>query len=125
VETEDGDVALGLRWPGAPQDFSLAQAQGSMQVQIGSGSFLQASAGATEALRVVSILNLADIVQRLSLSNMFESGIPFDSVQGEVELGGGTLTVARMDVQGGSSFQFSGVSDVQALPGNWWRRCPW
>ena len=85
-----------------------------MQLDIGSGSFLEATAGATGALRVVSILNLADIVQRLSLSQMFESGIPFDNVQGEIEVADGVLTIARMDVQGGSSFQFSGVSDLQA-----------
>jgi uncharacterized protein YhdP len=114
VETQGDEFRVGLRWPGAPQDFSLAQAQGSMQVDIGSGSFLEATAGATGALRVVSILNLADIVQRLSLSQMFESGIPFDNVQGEVDVADGVLTVARMDVQGGSSFQFSGVSDVRA-----------
>jgi uncharacterized protein YhdP len=114
VETEGGEFKVGLRWPGAPQDFSLSQAQGSMQVDIGSGSFLEATAGATGALRVVSILNLADIVQRLSLSQMFESGIPFDSVQGEVDVADGMLRIARMDVQGGSSFQFSGVSDLQA-----------
>ena len=114
VETEGGEFRVGLRWPGAPQDFALAQAEGSMQLDIGSGSFLEATAGATGALRVVSILNLADIVQRLSLSQMFESGIPFDNVQGEIEVADGVLTIARMDVQGGSSFQFSGVSDLQA-----------
>lgn len=112
VQTERGNVDVALRWPGAPQDFALSAAQGSMQVEIGSGSFLEATAGAAGALRVVSILNLADIVRRLSVSNMFESGIPFDGVNGEVELRAGKLHVARMDVTGGSSFQFSGVSDV-------------
>ena len=64
-------------------------------------------------MRVVSILNLTEIVQRLSLSHMFESGVPFDKVDGEVIFQGGTLDVARMDVDGGaSSFQFSGVSEV-------------
>jgi len=114
VETEHGELDLQLRWPGAPQDFSLAQGAGSMLVRIGAGSFLEASAGATGALHVVSILNLADIVRRLSLTTMFESGIPFDSVGGKVELDDGILKVARMDVSGGSSFQFSGESDVQA-----------
>jgi uncharacterized protein YhdP len=45
---------------------------------------------------------------------MFESGIPFDSVDGEVELGAGKLVVERMDVKGGSRFQFSGVSDLES-----------
>ena len=90
-----------------------------MQVKIGQGSFLEATPGATGALRVVSILNLADIVRRLSLSHMFESGIPFDSVDGEVALHDGTLEVARMEVKGSSSFQFSGVSDVETQSLEW------
>ena len=62
---------------------------------------------------MVSILNLAEIVRRLSLSQMFESGIPFDKVEGEVSLEDGTIAVANMNVQGSASgFQFSGISDV-------------
>lgn len=113
METEAGDFEVALRWPGGPQDFLLADGQGTLQIQIGSGSFLEAPSGASGALRVVSILNLADIVQRLSLSNTFEAGIPFDSVQGEIDVRDGMLTVARMDVDGGSSFRFSGVTDLR------------
>ncbi len=113
VETVGGNLEVQLRWPGAPQDFSLRDGQGTMQVKIGQGSFLEATPGASGALRVVSILNLADIVRRLSLSQMFKSGIPFDSVNGEVDLHDGMLEVAQMEVKGSSSFQFSGVSDVQ------------
>lgn len=113
VETERGSVDIDLHWPGGPPDFSLGEAEGSMQVQVGHGNFLEATAGATGALRVVSILDLADIVRRLSVSNMFESGIPFDSVNGKVELNAGTLDVAHLDVKGGSSFQFSGASNLQ------------
>jgi len=113
IETEGGRFDLDLRWAGAPQDFSLQVAKGSVRVDIGRGSFLHASAGTTGALKVVSILNLATIVQRLSLTYMFEAGIPFDSMGGEVYLHGGTIEVPRMDVRGASSrFQFSGVSEV-------------
>lgn len=114
VQTEQGSVEFGLRWPGAPQDFALSAAEGTMQIRIGHGSFLEATAGATGALRVVSILNLADIVRRLSVANMFESGIPFDSVDGELEVGDGQLQVVRMEVKGGSSFRFTGGSDLKA-----------
>ncbi|RLA48844.1 MAG: hypothetical protein DRQ97_02750 [Gammaproteobacteria bacterium] len=112
LETRKGKFDVNLRWPGPPQEFSLATGRGSMLIDIGRGRFLEASTGASGALRVVSILNLADIVQHLSLSHMFESGIPFDRVDGEIFLHSGTIEVARMDVKGGSSFQFSGVSDV-------------
>ena len=51
---------------------------------------------------------------------MFESGIPFNTIEGEAVLQGGTIEVRDMAVQGGaSSFQFSGVSEVasQSLDG--------
>jgi len=112
VETRDGAVAMDLKWPGSPADFTLLTGGGSLEADMGAGSFLSAPSGAAGALRVVSILNLVDIVQRLSLSHMFESGIPFDSVTGEVYFHEGTIEVPQLDIEGGSSFRFSGVSDV-------------
>lgn len=113
LETEKGRFDVVLEWPGGPQDFSLEATRGSVRVDIREGNFPDAPGGASGTLRVVSILNLAEIVQQLSLSHMFESGIPFNTIEGEINLHAGTLEVAKMDVQGGgSSFQFSGVSDV-------------
>lgn len=112
LETQSGRFDFDLQWPGAPQAFSLLQGQGSVSVAIEQGRFLEAPSGASGTLKVVNILNLADIVQRLSLSHMFESGIPFDSVEGEVFLHSGAIEVAGMEVNGPSSFQFSGVADV-------------
>jgi len=114
LEAEAGRLNLDLHWPGTPVAFALEHASGELEIALGAGSFPGAPAGASGALRVVSILNLVDVVQRLSLSRMFESGIPFDSVAAEVFLHGGTIEVTRGDISGGSSFQFSGVSDVAA-----------
>ena len=113
LETETGTLRLQLDWPGAPQAFAMASSNGSLQVSLGRGRFLEASPGTTGALKVVSILNLADIVQRLDLTQMFESGIPFHTVDGEILLQGGSIEVPQMEVKGSSSsFQFSGVSEV-------------
>lgn len=113
LETQEGRFDLALDWPGGPQDFSLLEGRGSLQVDIEHGSFLEAPSGASGTLRVVSILNLAEIVRRLSLSHMFESGISFDHVDGEVYLHAGTIEVPTLEVRGGaSSFAFSGVSEV-------------
>ena len=115
IVTEDGSFQLALDWPGGPQNFSLEQGQGSLLVDIGAGTFPDVSGGASGTLRVVSILNLTEIVQRLSLSQTFEEGVPFDKVDGEMFLLGGTIDVTKMEVDGGaSSFAFSGVSKVES-----------
>lgn len=112
LKTEGGSLDTTLSWPGNPAAFALASTEGSILVDFDSGNFLEAPSGAAGALRVVNALNLADIVRRLSLTHMFESGIAFDSVTGEVYFHGGSIEVARMAVKGPSSFQFSGVSEV-------------
>jgi uncharacterized protein (TIGR02099 family) len=115
IVTQDGSFQLALEWPGGPQNFSLEQGQGSLLVDIGAGTFPDVSGSASGTLRVVSILNLTEIVQRLSLSQTFEEGVPFDKVDGEVFFLGGTINVTKMEVDGGaSSFQFSGVSKVES-----------
>ena len=121
VETESGRFDVTLEWPGAPQEFSLADAQGSLNIAVGEGRFLNAPEGASGALRVLNILNLAEIIGRLSLTHMFKSGIPFHGVEGEVFLQDGSIDVANIDVEGSSGgFQFSGVADVlsESLDGN-------
>ncbi|MEH6580372.1 MAG: YhdP family protein [Halioglobus sp.] len=122
IETRSGQIDVALEWPGGPQDFSLADLQGSLALDVDEGRFLDTPSGASGTLKVVGILNLADIVQRLSLdlSDMFSSGIPFHSIQGDVLFQSGTIEVPNMDVKGRSSgFQFSGESDVvsQSLEG--------
>ncbi|MEH6591734.1 MAG: YhdP family protein [Halioglobus sp.] len=117
IETSTGEFDLALEWPGGPQDIALDSVTGSLKIQMKDGSFLETPSGASGTLRVVGILNLADIVERLSLdlSDMFASGIPFHSVDGEVFFHGGSIEVAKMDVEGRSSgFQFTGVSDVSS-----------
>lgn len=68
----------------------------------------------------MEIVNLADVVSSLSLTHMFESGINFHSMNGEVFFHGGSLEVANITVQGSSSaFMVSGLSEIssQSLDG--------
>lgn len=120
LETEKGSIDLALQWPGTPQGFTLASVSGSLLIDTDEGRFLETPQGTAAPLRVVSILNLADVVRRLSLSQMFESGVPFENIEGEVYLHGGTIEVAAIDIRGSaSSFSFHGLSDVvsQSLDG--------
>jgi uncharacterized protein (TIGR02099 family) len=113
LETSAGTFNLELEWPGGPQEFALAQAQGLVSADVAEGRFLDTPPAASGALKVVSILNLAEIVARLSLTHMFESGISFRRLEGEAALHGGTIEVAGLNVRGASSgFQYSGLSSI-------------
>ncbi|MBE9538041.1 MAG: hypothetical protein IMF06_03110 [Proteobacteria bacterium] len=121
LETESGQFKVALQWPGGPQSFTLTDAQGFMTVALGEGAFLSAPAGASGALRVLNILNLAEIIGRLSLSHMFKSGIAFHGVDGEFFLRDGSIEVANLEIEGSTSgFQFSGIADTESesLEGN-------
>jgi uncharacterized protein (TIGR02099 family) len=114
VETDEGQFDAFLSWPGGPQDFSLAAGEGALKVALGQGRFLNSPPGATGALKVVSILNLTDLVGRLSLPQMFESGISFHEVEGEIFIHSGAIEVAEMEVKGTSSaFMFTGIAQVE------------
>ncbi|MEP5764817.1 MAG: DUF3971 domain-containing protein [Halieaceae bacterium] len=116
IQTNNGQAQLDLSWPGDPNAFDMATTTGSMQLAVGPGSFLKTS-GATEGtLRVVGILNLADFVRRLSLDVSYagKSGVPFESINGELKYGGGRVEVPHLDISGPSSrFQFVGVAEVE------------
>lgn len=113
LETDSGELSLSLDWPGSPQDFVMQESTGELLFSSGRGRFLETPAGATGALKVVAVLNLAEVVQRLSLSHMFESGITFNALDGEILLRDGRIEVTRADVKGASSgFSFSGVSEI-------------
>ena len=78
------------------------------------GHFPEAPEGASGTLRVINILNIGEIVQRLSLNERFDSGIPFNELEGEIYLHAGTIEVVKMDIRGpASGFQFSGISDIE------------
>jgi len=116
IETNSGHFDLDVEWPGGPQNFQLSHTSGNMKVEMDDGRFLKTS-GATEGtLRVAGILNLAEFVRRLSLdiSYMFESGIPFDSIESEVNFRREVIEIPQFDVLGRTSrFQFVGVADIE------------
>jgi uncharacterized protein (TIGR02099 family) len=113
LETDSGELSLSLGWPGSPQGFAMQEATGELAISSTAGRFLETPAGATGALKVVAVLNLAEVVQRLSLSHMFESGITFNTMDGEILLRDGLIDVPRFEVKGASSgFSFNGESDI-------------
>ncbi len=116
VETNSGQVGLELSWPGGPTEFALAAADGRMTLDVQEGRFLNTSGATSGTLRVVAILNLTEFVNKLSLdlSHVYKSGVPFDSIEGELLFREGVIDVPGIDVRGRASrFQFVGLADVR------------
>ena len=113
IETRSGNVDFSLRWPGGPEAFGFAGTEGDLAVRLKKGKFTKASAGARGALRVVTILNFADIINRLSLSQLFETGVPFDDLELKANTSLGLIDVSTLSVQSSAShFQFGGQANL-------------
>jgi uncharacterized protein (TIGR02099 family) len=114
LESESGVASLRLQWPGAPSDFSAASASGGISLRARNGRVLEARPG---ALAMVSFLNFAEIIRGLSLTHMFESGIPFQRASTELFLHQGDMEVVDLKIDGpASAFAFSGmVSNLASL----------
>ena len=117
VKTRAGQFDLDLSWSGSPLQFALANTTGRVELVAQEGSFLQSSGAAEGTLRVVTILNLTEFVRRLrlDLGTVFQAGIPFDAINGELLFRQGVIAVPKLDVSGRSSrFQFVGHADVRS-----------
>ncbi|MEM1112025.1 MAG: AsmA-like C-terminal region-containing protein [Pseudomonadota bacterium] len=114
LETAQGEALFALAWPGGPQDFGLASASGTLELDARNGRFLNTDAGTSGALRVISVLNMADLIGRLSLNEVFETGVPFHTMGGRVELASGVMVVDDFQVLGSSSsFDLSAQADLR------------
>lgn len=118
IESNNGNAKFALSWPGSPDQFSLAAATGSMSLDIQKGRFLKASNTATGTLKVVSVVNLMNVVRRLRLdfSDVLNKGISFDRINGSAQLADHQLTISDvLEVKSPSSrFHLRGSADLQA-----------
>ena len=110
LEARRGSAALRLRWPGSPLDYRLEAARGALRVNLRDGQILESR---PDALALVSLLNFAEIVRRLSLTHMFETGIPFEKASSDLRLHAGRVEIADLHIDGAASaFAFTGSSDL-------------
>ncbi|ARN72974.1 YhdP family protein [Oceanicoccus sagamiensis] len=118
IESQQGKLSLDLTWPGAPNQWSLAASNGPLYLNIEDGRFLKASDGASGTLKVVGIINLTNIVRRLQLdfSDIYDSGISYDRIEGELILEQAQLNIVEdLTIESPSSrFSLRGNADLEA-----------
>ena len=108
-----GSLVSELSWAGSPMDLSLAAARGQAKLELNNGSFLPVSANATGPLRFISIFNLAGLVQRANVNQLFDPGLTFDKATGDLSLDGERVVINKFAIRnGGGSLDLGGNFDI-------------
>lgn len=108
IESRSATFDTALRWDGSPAQLNPQKLTGDLKVDIRDGRFLRASDNAGSALlRLLSLFNFDTWARRLRLdfSDLYQSGMAFDQVRGEVFFeGDGRLLIAvPIQVEGPTS----------------------
>lgn len=97
LEGEDASYTLNLLWPAAPTDVSLEKLSGTVSLNIGQGRYLRNDSGASDGLlKVLGLFNFDSLARRarLDFSDLYKSGLAFDSITGAVRFNEGLLTIS-------------------------------
>jgi len=113
VNFASGTLTSELSWGGSPMDITLAKVKGNAKLELNNGSFLPVSAQATGPLRFISIFNLAGLVQRANVNQLFDPGLTFDKATGDLSLEGQRIVINKFAIRnGGGSLDLGGNFDV-------------
>lgn len=112
IESENARFDIDMTWEGSPVKFNYATLNGLAKVSIKNGVLVSDNAG---ALKIFGVLNFSSIKRRLKLdfSDLYESGVVFDSLKGRMAIENGVATFADPLVVDSPSakFQTSGSID--------------
>ncbi|MDT8880358.1 AsmA-like C-terminal region-containing protein [Halomonas saccharevitans] len=113
VKSAETRVNSQLAWPGAPWQFALPRSQGSLEVTMRDGRFINLE---SPSARVVGLLNVDNLLRRLRLdfSDVTGRGTAFDRVSGAATLYGGVLeTRGPVEIEGPAThFTLNGSVDL-------------
>ena len=113
VDFSSGRVVGNLEWPGAPTDFQANQVTGDLELQLTSGSFLPVPSQATDPLRFIGVFNLAGLVQRANVNQLFDPGLTFDRASGDFSLRQGDVDINEFAIRnGGGKLTLGGAYDM-------------
>ncbi len=115
VEAEFGEAKIDITWQANPLDFQFESLNGTLDINFKDGRFIET--GDTAALSAFGILNFGAIGRRLRLdfSDVYQSGLHFDSVKGKTKITNGLINIIdTIDFQGPSA-NFSASGTVNTL----------
>ncbi len=114
IQAKDSEFNGLLNWPGSPLDITFANTSGVLEVKMKDGK-LNKLEGEADALKLFGLLNTESLSRRLKLdfSDLYASGLSFDTLKGVLRFNRGLITFDRpIVIEGPSSdFKFDGLVD--------------
>ncbi|MBU2885435.1 TIGR02099 family protein [Gilvimarinus agarilyticus] len=114
LESQDALYRMDFTWPALPTDVDLETVSGQLDVKLGQGRYLRDSAGASDGLlKFLGLFNFDSLARRarLDFSDLYKSGLAFDSITGQVAFDEGQLNITK-------AFQLQSPSSRMELTGS-------
>ena len=114
VETKDARATLDLAWNNWPLKPDYLALNGTAALNIGECRLPDAE-GRTSLLRLLGVVNLANIQRRLRLdfSDVYKQGLACDGIKGEFRFDGPQLTTRKLAIESPSAaFEVSGEAQL-------------
>ena len=96
------DLKVQARWPGSPADFTLGALQGTLEIDVLDGRFLEVNQGVGRLFGLLSVHALQRRL-RLDFSDIFGKGFAFDWIGGAFSITGGDAYTNDLVMEGPSA----------------------
>ncbi|MGH8589470.1 MAG: YhdP family protein, partial [Gammaproteobacteria bacterium] len=90
------------RWPGSPADFTLGALEGTLEIDVRDGRFLEVNQGVGRLFGLLSVQALQRRL-RLDFSDIFGKGFAFDRIGGTFSITGGDAYTDDLVMEGPSA----------------------
>lgn len=107
IEAKNSRTKGDVSWAGSPANLTAKRLKGRVEWKAKNGRLIEVE-GATDALRILGIMNFNSLARRLRLdfSDLFKKGYSFDSLKGAFDLNEGIVTIRESLVIDGPSAKF-------------------
>lgn len=99
ISGSSAEMAFNLDWPGAPNQFELAQLGGDVSYKLGEGSLTEVS---DQGARLFSIFSLDSLLRKLRLDfrDVFAKGFFYNGMSGKLAIANGIVQTSDATVDG-------------------------
>lgn len=112
ISGSTAEVNFALDWPGAPNQFELADLAGNVSYQLGEGSLTEVS---DQGARLFSIFSLDSLLRKLRLDfrDVFAKGFFYNGMSGNLAISHGVVQTSDASIDGvPGNLQIQGYADL-------------